>query len=678
MRKISLTVFFFLCIISLYAQENKQIDSLVLALDKPKADKARIYNRLALAYQAVDVKKSTQYTTLAYQFAKKNNDKIEICQYYNIMAINSQIAGNIKESIKYSIIAGRIAKENDDYLGYMKAMHCKARCYFPNQFSRAKPILLEALEYGKNAKPSRNTSLLRTNLLTALSYVYLMEHQLSTALSTLRKAIAEARKIDDHNSISQCYFTMSSISIQTGNPKDALKYARLAEDAYSKSKDRYPQNVATISVGIGRALIELKQYQNAIDKFESTLPLWKQLGDLIMVAQTLADIGEAYYQLRQYDKSIDSCLEALKYSQDDVKLRFDLYYILGKANYGIQNYVESRLYFSKAISQGASLSKEVQLADAYQEAAKTESALNNHKLAYEYHRKGSQLEKEQLITEKDERVNELQAKFELTDKSLQLKDLTIKDQKNKLEIATQRTTIYGVAGGLALIGVISIMLWRANKSNKKNNRILKGKNEIIKSSLAEKELLIKEIHHRVKNNLQLVITLLSYQSSKFKNKELNDFLETGTGRIVSMALIHENLYQTDNLGSIRFKEYAESLIDNIVKSMADKEHVEFSMEIDDVSFDVRKAIPLGLILNELVVNTIKHNYKSGNKLHFSIDLKEEDSQYHLTYTDPQSTMTPDDTKKSSFGLELIHLLAAQLKGKSRLSFNHGLTATIAF
>lgn len=678
MRKISLTVFFFLCIISLYAQENKQIDSLVLALDKPKADKARIYNRLALAYQAVDVKKSTQYTTLAYQFAKKRNDKIEICQYYNIMAANSWSIGNIEKSIKYSIIAGRIAKENDNYVGYMNAMQTKARCYFPDQFSKAKPILLDALEYGKNAKPARNITQCRANLQTALSYVYLMENELPTALHTLQKAIVEARKIDDHNSISRCYFTMSSISIQTGNPEDALKYARLAEHTYSNSKDKYPRNIATISVGIGRALIELKQYQNAIDKFESTLPLWKQLGDLIMVAQTLADIGEAYYQLRQYDKSIDSCLEALKYSQDDGKLCFDLYYILGKANYGIQNYAESRLYFSKAISQGDSLSKEVQLADAYQEAAKTESALNNHKLAYEYHRKGSQLEKEQLITEKDERVNELQAKFELTDKSLQLKDLTIKDQKNKLEIATQRTTIYGVAGGLALIGVISIMLWRANKSNKKNNRILKGKNEIIKSSLAEKELLIKEIHHRVKNNLQLVITLLSYQSSKFKNKELNDFLETGTGRIVSMALIHENLYQTDNLGSIRFKEYAESLIDNIVKSMADKEHVEFSMDIDDVSFDVRKAIPLGLILNELVVNTIKHNYKSGNKLHFSIDLKEEDSQYHLTYTDPQSTMTPDDTKKSSFGLELIHLLAAQLKGKSRLSFNHGLTATIAF
>lgn len=233
--------------------------------------------------------------------------------------------------------------------------------------------------------------------------------------------------------------------------------------------------------------------------------------------------------------------------------------------------------------------------------------------------------------------------------------------------------------------------------NKRRERLLENKVEIktlelqktvseldisrkeISKSLQEKELLIKEIHHRVKNNLQLVITLLSYQSSRFQSKELNDFLESGAGRIVSMALIHENLYQSENLGFIDFKEYSYSLIRNIIVSMADDKDVDYLIDVDEIIFDIRVAIPLGLIINELIVNTIKHNYKYGNTLYFSLHLKEISSKnYKLTYKDPQSIMTPNDSKKTSFGLELIQLLASQLKSKCELSFSDGLMVTIEF
>jgi two-component sensor histidine kinase len=201
----------------------------------------------------------------------------------------------------------------------------------------------------------------------------------------------------------------------------------------------------------------------------------------------------------------------------------------------------------------------------------------------------------------------------------------------------------------------------------------------INKSLKEKEILIKEIHHRVKNNFQLVITLLSYESSKLQNKEVADFLENGTGRIVTIALIHENLYQSENWGYIDFKVYIEKLIRNIIKSLADAKDVIYAIDVDEIFFEKQVAIPLGLITNELIVNTIKHNYKQGNEIKFSLSLHEVDlKHYQLIYKDPQSTMTAKDSKKGSFGIELIQLLTTQLKGRCAFDFSGGLGVTIDF
>jgi two-component sensor histidine kinase len=113
--------------------------------------------------------------------------------------------------------------------------------------------------------------------------------------------------------------------------------------------------------------------------------------------------------------------------------------------------------------------------------------------------------------------------------------------------------------------------------------------------------------------------------------------------------------------------------------MADESDVDYLIDVDEIIFDIRVAIPLGLIINELIVNTIKHNYTHGNAFYFSLHLKEISSKnYKLTYKDPQSTMTSDDPKKTSFGLELIYLLASQLKSKIYLSFTDGLTVTMEF
>ena len=140
----------------------------------------------------------------------------------------------------------------------------------------------------------------------------------------------------------------------------------------------------------------------------------------------------------------------------------------------------------------------------------------------------------------------------------------------------------------------------------------KGENEILKS-LKEKELLLREIHHRVKNNLQIVSTLLSLQSSQSNKIDVNDLYKESQNRIQSIALIHENLYQSEDLAHINFEVYVKGLLSDLFDSYGvDSSRIKLNLDIENVTLGIETAIPCGLIINELVSNSLKHGF-TGNE-----------------------------------------------------------------
>ena len=203
----------------------------------------------------------------------------------------------------------------------------------------------------------------------------------------------------------------------------------------------------------------------------------------------------------------------------------------------------------------------------------------------------------------------------------------------------------------------------------------------IKASLQEKEVLLREIHHRVKNNLQIITSLLNLQSAYVKDNTYMHMFKESRNRVKSMALIHEKLYQSDDLTNIDFREYVRTLVHWIVQSHGvSMERVIPTIRVEDVSFGVDAAIPCGLIINELVTNSLKHAFPEG-KGEITVVLRSADGNVELVVADNGVGMPDNIDFKTTetLGLRLVTILAeGQLGGHIELVKGSGTEFHIRF
>lgn len=197
----------------------------------------------------------------------------------------------------------------------------------------------------------------------------------------------------------------------------------------------------------------------------------------------------------------------------------------------------------------------------------------------------------------------------------------------------------------------------------------------IKQSLREKEVLLQEIHHRVKNNLQVVSSLLYLQSKKIKDKPTFEILQDSQNRVRSMALVHEKLYQSKDLARVDFAEYARNLANYILRSHGVNSNViKLKIKVDDVFLGIDTAVPCGLILNELVSNSLKHAFPGGREGEIRIELRLDDDKKFTLMVSDNGVGIPKDLdfrNTESLGLQLVDTLVNQLEGTIELDRSGG-------
>ncbi len=218
----------------------------------------------------------------------------------------------------------------------------------------------------------------------------------------------------------------------------------------------------------------------------------------------------------------------------------------------------------------------------------------------------------------------------------------------------------------------------------KNITIQKRAERKIKKSLKEKELLLRDIHHRIKNNLTTVSSLLNIQSNYMQDEAAKSAFKQSRKRIQSIALLHEKLYRSVDLAHVEFGEYIGELADALIISAAiPQESIDLTVDIRDIYFIVDTAIPLGLIVTELVTNALKYGFKEREKLRILIRLEpggNDDKNYHLTVSDSGPGIPGDmDWKHTeTLGIQLVIMLTEQLEGEVQLERNKGTTFHVTF
>jgi two-component sensor histidine kinase len=225
-------------------------------------------------------------------------------------------------------------------------------------------------------------------------------------------------------------------------------------------------------------------------------------------------------------------------------------------------------------------------------------------------------------------------------------------------------------------------LKKANEQLKQELAERKRAEEQIEASLKEKEVLLKEIHHRVKNNLQIISSLLSLQSMHVKDKGAVEMLRDSQSRVRSMALIHERLYKSEGLVKINLAEYIRDLSGYLLRSYETKpDAIRLKLSADDVLMSIDTAIPCGLILNELISNSLKHAFpgKRGGEIRIGFHSDDED-RFVLTVGDNGIGFPEDLDLRStkSLGLQLVNALTDQLEGSIELDRRGGTEFKVTF
>ncbi len=207
--------------------------------------------------------------------------------------------------------------------------------------------------------------------------------------------------------------------------------------------------------------------------------------------------------------------------------------------------------------------------------------------------------------------------------------------------------------------------------------------KVIQNSLQEKEILLKELHHRVKNNLQVISSLLFLQSADIEDEKIQSLFQESTSRVRSMALVYEKLFQSADFINLNFSDYVNNLVSYLIDTYSIKIYISKKIEIDDISMPIDTVMPCGLIINELVTNSIKYAFPDGfvEIPEIKISLKHSGKKFILTVAD-NGIGIPDDislaNEQKTLGLKLINMLTAQLYGEIKLERNHGTEYQITF
>ncbi|QMW04865.1 tetratricopeptide repeat-containing sensor histidine kinase [Spirosoma foliorum] len=413
------------------------------------------------------------------------------------------------------------------------------------------------------------------------------------------------------------------------------------------------------------------------------------------IAQTFA---YCYDDLRTYKQAEKYYLEAIGwYSQsgNDFEMAQKAPKEVGEFYLNHNDYKKAGFYLRKALAFSPQKNAPSTLKDIHFMLFKVDSTEGNYLSAIRHFRQHKALNDSLFNETKSRQFAELEVRNATAQKEQQI-------QRQQLELEKGETMRNGIlAGAMLLLGLLGISYnqyrlkqqsnklleakqLEINQKNESLQSILNEKDTLLKEKedlLEEKEWMLKEIHHRVKNNLQIITSLLHSQGVYLKDKAALSAIQESQNRVHVMALIHQNLYQSDRLATIPMAEYIEDIVDYLLVTFARQDSVLKKIAVVPINLDVILAVPLGLILNEVVTNSLKYAFPAGQKGTISIELVKLTNQiYRLTISDNGIGFPPDlnPNRSRTLGMSLIRGLSKQLGGKLQINQDSGVEISLLF
>lgn len=473
-----------------------------------------------------------------------------------------------------------------------------------------------------------------------------------------------------------------------GNPANQAKVLNniavlyRMDEKYDRAIDIYQQSLVLKedlkdSIGIGTTLMNLGSlYVDAEEKalfeahIEKASTIFKAKKNKALTAKCNLAYGRGLLQFEDWAAAKIYLQEAFTYYQDQPHNHYYEVTLnqLGRIAMHEKDFERAISLFETGLAQNRKNGRRVMIEAHLRSLSLAKFELKEYQSAYLYLEEAYALQDSNRMEKRDILTQELQTKFDVQQKDAALK---IKN----LELAEQRKSkktfmlICGLLSLLLLNGLYTIF------QKNKHNKLLSAKHQLLETAFSEKDLLVKEIHHRVKNNLQFISSLLSLQSRHITDKNAIAALESSQNRVQSMSLLHRNLYQKDHLASVNMKVYLEQLIlTNLQAYGVATSNIEVKKDIAPIVLDIDRAVPIGLIINELVNNIFKHAFPNQSNGVVFVGFQQKEEKLIVTVKDNGkgvSMSTSTTLANKSFGLKLINLLVKKLNATWKMSGNNG-------
>jgi two-component sensor histidine kinase len=495
------------------------------------------------------------------------------------------------------------------------------------------------------------------------------------ATKAVYQALELFEKIKNKRGIALCYAGIGDLKYYERSYAEGVDWCDKAI-AILKPLNTTEDLANTYRIKANDQLFTSIDHSEALATINKSIDLYKSLGETgIPMMASINWRGNIYKYMDRYDDAIADYQANFENSK---KMGLERYLIPSLGNMGhvylMQGkYSEALPYHLEAIDLMKKTGNIRNLWENYMHVSNIYESLGDYKLALYYHHQYAQAFEEFKDNTIRGLESEAQAKY-LTGQ----KNATIYFQDEQITHQKRTQTLYIVLAAL-LAFILFGLLFYYRKRQKKNQQLLLLNYELDTKN-KQNELLLKEIHHRVKNNLELVKSLLALQSAQLEDSITKDAMIASQNRVQSMGIIHQKLYQGENLGSIEMKDYFLNLGEGILDTFDADDKVKIECAMDNLELDVDTAVPIGLIVNELLTNALKYAFPKDGRGNILISLSQSTPEtLTLKVADNGvGKVIGLSPKGTGFGTQLIQLLTQQLDGKMVEDHENGTSVLFQF
>ena len=577
--------------------------------------------------QLGNLKLSEEKTLEALQLLKEAGLEEDMADIHNRLGVIYRRLSETKKSLYHfdEGIAKATKFKNEPVLGvlYMNKANSFTEAA---RYDESVEMHLKSIKIKEKIKDERGLLQSFNNI----AIVYMRTKQYETSLDFYKKANVLANKFNSKTNMGYNFVNMASLYIAMNRKDSVSQLFEQAIKAFTETEEK--PGMALSYHNYGNFLLEQKQLDKAEEMLTKALTLRKETQSLYDIASSMNVLGSLLTQKGKTKEAQDLLLQSMAMLKSENSVRQKDVYKYLAANYRATGQMEEAYkYQAGYISMSDTLATENEVTNMLRSQS-----------AYEVEKRDAQL----ALAKKDKELQEL-----------------LVNKKNDQLIYLM------IAFGLAIL--LSVVFYINLKNKKQHAVVLEQKNTQI-------ETLIKELHHRVKNNLQVVSGLLALQSNRMEDGNARQAMDEGRNRVDAMAMIHQKLYMNDALAGVNIKEYLENLSTSLAGSFGFRNNqIETSVHLSDATVNIDKAIPIGLIVNELVTNAFKHAFSNVSQPLVNISLANNaDGSMELTIADNGNGMAENSATSKSFGMKLVRTLVDQLDGTMDIKFNKGTSFNI--